>query len=516
MSRLPIQTRAFNWGFDKKIKIKHMKRFIINNKIVFLFCFAFLFSACDYWLDVAPEKDLIKDNFWKKTDDANSALAATYSCFRSGAIESLIWGEVRADMIMGFPNEYASIAGSDISATNKMVNWSTYYKTINLANTLMYYNNEVLKNDLSFTPKMKNGMDAEALFLRSLSYFYLVRVWKNVPLITSPSIADTSNFYPPISSEAEILKQVTSDLLKAKDLAYTTEFKSNPRYFVGRANKYSIMTLLADVYLWNQQYQKCIDYCDSVINSGLYALEPITTFFNIYNPGNSRESIFDLQFVDDGTEDQINPLFKSKENSAWVTFINLGNKRTVLSLNYNYSNVFQGVVDARSFNGKGPFFKYTNIALNNDLWRSPSGQRDPNISYYRYSDILLMKAEALNELGRIDEARSFVAPTAERGNPLIELFNVTDQNEMRKLILDERAREFVFEGKRWFDILRYGKRKNFQNKQVIAQILINNAESKSLDVLRSKVNDTMMYYLPIPYDEMKRNKNLKQNPFYER
>ena len=87
---------------------------------------------------------------------------------------------------------------------------------------------------------------------------------------------------------------------------------------------------------------------------------------------------------------------------------------------------------------------------------------------------------------------------------------------MRNAILDERAKEFSIEGKRWFDIVRAGKRNHFENKGIIADVILLQASELSLDVLRSKVNDTMMYYLPVPYSELTRNKKLKQNPFYER
>ena len=204
--------------------------------------------------------------------------------------------------------EYAKIAASNISPTNGVVNWSDYYKAINLANTLMYYDDEVFEKDKTFTQKMKDGIDAEALFIRSVSYFYLVRLWKDVPLVIEPSISDTSNLYIPKSTEKVVIHQIITDLLKAKDMAYTTEFMGND-YFYGRANKYSIMALLADVYLWNEQYDKCIEYCDLLINSGIYSLEESDTWFNIYYPGNSpKESIIELQY-DDNLDNQKNPIY---------------------------------------------------------------------------------------------------------------------------------------------------------------------------------------------------------------
>jgi hypothetical protein len=87
---------------------------------------------------------------------------------------------------------------------------------------------------------------------------------------------------------------------------------------------------------------------------------------------------------------------------------------------------------------------------------------------------------------------------------------------MRKAVLDERAREFIIEGKRWFDLLRAAKRNHFENKQLIIDMILSGADIKQQAVLRTKVYDTLSYYLPIPEHEIIYNQNLVQNPFYNR
>jgi starch-binding outer membrane protein, SusD/RagB family len=497
-----------------------MKKIHINSKIVVaLLLIALLVSACENWLDIAPEKNLIKNDFWKKTEDANSALAATYGALRDASLASFIWGEVRADIVRGFAGNYGSIGNSNIDPKNGVITWANYYNIINLANTLIYYENDVLANDKSFTPQMRDGIEAEARFLRSLSYFYLVRLWKNVPLVTRPSISDTCDIYPVldpengIGSEKQIIDYIISDLLKAKELAYTTEFQANPKYFKGRANKYSILALLADVYLWNEQYQKCVDCCNEIETSGLYKLmndpDP-SVWFTMYNPGNSDEGIFELQFLDDGSTNQVNPMFIFNLSIGGI-LINLGGN---IAFSYNnLPSVFSTPGDLR--NSIAPEKKYKGISYNSDLNRSNSSQRDAHIIYYRYADVLLMKAEALNELGDLIGAQNYVTKTTERAG-LQPITGVVDQTAMRKVILDERAKEFILEGKRWFDLLRNAKRNNFQDKKQLGDLLISLAPLQSQAILRSKINDENMYFLPVPYDELQHNKNLKQNPFYLR
>lgn len=466
-------------------------------------------SSCKDWLSIAPENDLIKEKFWSKTEDVNGSLAATYNAFRDAALESFIWGELRADLATfggSSFGSYASIAASDINPNNGVINWRNYYKAINLANTLMYYDKDVYEKDETFTLKMKNGVDAEALFIRSLSYFYLVRIWKDVPLVIEPSISDTSELFLPKTPEKVIIKQIIKDLLIAKDLAYRTEFRgdaAHPKYFNGRANKYSIMALLADVYLWDQQYQKCIDYCDSISNTGLYDLETYSTWFNLYNPGNSPvESIFEIQF-DDNLDDQENPIYYNLIPVAGQAQLTLTKNVTTL-LNKD---------DLRNCIPNNPLWKYRGIDLNSSVARSQNS-RDANMIYYRYADILLMKAEALTELDRFAEANSYVRLTLERAG--MTHTDITVKKDLRKAVLDERAREFLIEGKRWFDLLRAAKRNNFENKQIIIDMILSGADIKKQAVLRTKVFDTMSYYLPIPEHEIIYNQNLKQNPFYDR
>lgn len=486
-----------------------MFKYRIYRPITFAVLLMLALSSCQDWLSIAPENDLIKEKFWTKREDVDGALAATYNAFRGAALQSFILGEVRADMVTfgDLFGDYQKIAGSDINPTNGAANWREYYKAINLANTLMFYNKQVFEKDKTFTQKMMDGVDAEALFIRSISYFYLVRLWKDVPLVLEPSISDTSNLFLPKSKENVVIDQIIEDLLKAKDMAYTTEFRNdtrNPKYFNGRANKYSIMALLADVYLWDQQYQKSSDYCDSISNSGLFSLEPYDTWFDLYNPGNSKvESIFEIQF-DDNLESQENPMYYNLISGGGSTqmrpTVNLASKLTK--------------EDLRSCGLFGPIWKYAGISLNSPVFRS-SAQRDANIIYYRYADVLLMKAEALTELNRLSEANGLVREIADRAG--IVHIEIIVKEDMRRAILDERAREFVIEGKRWFDILRAAKRNNFEKKQIIIDMILAKATNIQMQaVLRTKVFDTMSYYLPVPEHEIRYNTKMEQNPYYDR
>lgn len=463
-------------------------------------------TSCEDYLTVAPENDLIKEKFWTKREDVYSALGATYNALREASLQSLIFGEVRADLVKftgGSFADYAKIGASNISPTNGKVNWKAYYSAINLANTLMYYDDEVFAKDQTFTKDMMDAVEAEALFIRALSYFYLVRLWKDVPLVLEASISDTTDLYKPKSPENVVIQQIIADLLKAKEMAYTTEYKGTA-YFYGRANKYSITALLADVYLWNEQYQKSYDACEEIINSGLYSLEDNETWFNIYYPGNSaKESIIEIQY-NDALDNQENPLYYELIPVSGSMGCDMNAKNINLILEKE---------DLRNFMGKGAPWKYRGKDALGLVSRT-STERDGHWIIYRFADILLIKAEAAIELGKFDVANNLIRETLLRaGMPYEEVY---DKELLRQEILDEKGREFMLEGKRWFDLLRAAKRNKFQKKQIIIDMILSGADIKQQAILKTKVYDTLSYYLPIAEHELIYNQNLVQNPYYDR
>ncbi len=482
-----------------------MKQYSYQDKIrtiLLLVIFLFGSTACNEWIDIEPENELIKQEFWKTGDDVLAVMAGTYDALRETTMKSLLLGEVRADHIIitgGNWGSYQQIGLNDIGETNGSVGWGSYYNTINLANTVMYYAPIMQELDLTLTDRILEGLEAEMLFVRSLSYFYLVRLWKEVPLVVTPTISDTVEFYVPKSTEEEVISQIVSDLKKASNQAYTNEFISDRAMYKGRANKYAIQSLLADVLLWKEDYEQCITYCDSIINTGLFSLEDNSVWFRLYNPGNSYyESIFEIQY-DDNLETQENPIYESLLN-------NLGVYLEVMP--------FDEDNDIRYVDGKGPLWKYIGRDETGRGTRTGS-QRDANFIYYRYADILMMKAEALAETGDLAGANNLLEQITRRAgvdfNPNFTLYG------FRKAILSERGLEFGGEGKRWFDVLRFAKKDGFQDPKVLQDILLNKAsDAKELAIMRSKVIDTMSYYLPIHYNELQNNKNLVQNPFYDR
>lgn len=476
----------------------------IKYPIIAFILFIGLFS-CNDWLDLEPENKLVQQEFWKKKEDVSAVMAAMYNAYRDCSRDLWIWGELRADMLVfggTSVGNFRRIAEGDIQANNGAINWSKFYNAINLANTILVFSEGVVPLDETFDSKTQKGYEAEALFIRSKAYFDMVRIWKEVPLVLQASNADTVSFSIPKSSEEEILSQIEKDLIKAKTFAFKDEFANNPEMYKGRANIHSINALLADVYLWGEQYQKCVEICDEIIASSKFQLQSENDWFYLYYPGNAPESIFEIQF-NELYEGEISPI-----SDFLIPVIGSGQ----VGLSPVAQSLF-GITDIRK-GDPNPFSKYQFQSIKPKLKRN-SNQRDVNIIYYRYADILLMKADALAELGLFSESNFYINEILQRAGlpPMNIEHNII---AFRSLILDERSKEFILEGKRWFDVLRYAKRNNFQNKNYIIQMILAGADVKQRPILRSKILDPMSYYLPIPQNELDFNPKLEQNPFYDR
>jgi starch-binding outer membrane protein, SusD/RagB family len=125
-----------------------------------------------------------------------------------------------------------------------------------------------------------------------------------------------------------------------------------------------------------------------------------------------------------------------------------------------------------------------------------------------------MKAEALSQIGNYDEALEIINEIRTRA--LMDPLSIsTSQEAFEDAILLERAREFAFEGKRWFDLLRMGRRNNFARKSKLIEVIIEKVPSTQKLVLASKLSNPFGWYFPIYYLELEKNVNLDQNPYYE-
>jgi hypothetical protein len=272
----------------------------------------------------------------------------------------------------------------------------------------------------------------------------------------------------------------------------------------GRATKSAVNALLADIALWQFKYDDCITYCNEIIGNEAYQLVHGSQWFTIFYPGNSLESILEFQF-EEGMG-QPNGLYD----------LTYDDERIKASI---FAQEMLGVSEQKrtggSFRSYDYFiWKYTGAAPDGVTVRSNSVLRDANWIVYRLADILLMKAEALNQLGNETDAFNIVNSIRLRAF-MPALSKPSGRSAMEDMILEERARELAFEGKRYFDLVRMGRRDNFQRKSAFIDRIIQNVTPSQRFVLATKLADPYGWYLPIHIDELEANINLVQNPYYQ-
>lgn len=496
------------------------------------------FSSCNSWLDNQPEGKIVLNDFWKSEADVDAMITTCYrSMIEVSYMERLfIWGELRSDNVTPSSafseNTIGKIEEANILPTNSYSDWSSFYKVINYCNLVLYWAPQVI--DPNFTASELRARESEALAIRSLTYFYLVRAYKNVPLVLTPSSSDNQNYQIPQSTEDEVLDQLEKDLLVAESKAVVSYSLS--KYNKGRFTKNSIRAILADIYLWRNKYADCVTYCDKLIAEPAYKLieADMNPFNRIFSMKNSAESIFELQFesANNFPNSMISSFYgnKTKEHGTFAAtdFICKGDKSDVFSYlplltdvrrkdNVGKSNAQEGFA---IFKYAGQSRQESSDGLNSTYYYRES-LNYPNWIIYRITDIILMKAEALVELDRSEADRigavHMVNLVYMRSNPTllntdtVKFDSQSTKSDMQERVLLERQRELMFEGKRWFDLLRVARRDGNTNK-LVDKVIRKYIENASM--VRSKMKDMNSLYWPINDTELKSNPTLVQNPYY--
>lgn len=494
----------------------------IYKHLLFLFLVP-LFISCEDALDLRPQDGIIREEFWKTKEDVQAAVIGAYSSLlnsppgvgdRPIPEQLFMWGELRGDMVLPTANasrDERDIATMNILPTNPLTNWSSFYRVINYCNTIIDLAPGAQERDPTFSQEELNGFIAEALAIRSYMYFTLARTFGDVPLKLQATIRDSDDFQIPKSSQQEVLEQVAADLEVAE--AKARESYGSIAATKGRFTTYAINAMQTDVYLWLGEYNKAIEAANKIINSGNFALIPANNswFTTVFAQGNSSESIFELQY---SLQNQ-NPFY-----NMFVERPRYNVAPTVLEEVFGINRDDPTLQDIRGERtsmvaSSATVYKYAGL---NETERKPRNESDTNWFIYRYADVLLMKAEALNQLGRGAEALSIIEEVRERAGA-IEMTEMSpsegDKAAITDYILAERARELAFEGKRWYDVLRNARRNNYERIDLIKNMAITSVPPELQQSVLAKLDNPNSHYLPIYFYELYANKALEQNPFYE-
>ena len=489
----------------------------MKSKIKYTILLLLLFGqySCNNWMNLLPPENLIRNEFWKSKEDVQTVLMGAYHSLASLNGSMFEYGEMRGDMVTydkNLSNNARNVIESNIYDDNSYCNWSNFYKVIDYANEVIKNAPLVRKVDDTYTDFQMKWDMSEAYWIRSLTYFYLVRIFKDVPLVLDPTESDNSKFYIPKTDGDEILKQMMSDLEENRQYA-TTDGYPTLQEIKGRATKAAYDALIADIALWLYDYNTCIQYANNVLSDKNYQMVPNVRWFDIFYPGNSLEGIFELQFDSQLRED--NALYGLTQHLSY----NYDPSEKAIEMfahEFGATELYrgEGISIKKYAENDWVIWKYIGSAPDGTSVRSSAEQASANWIIYRVADVVLMKAEALSQLGQFSQALDLINKIRERAD-VPDLTLPDSKNAYEDAILNERAHELAFEGKRWFDLLRMGRRDNYARKSDLVAIIVQNVPSTQKRILSTKLNNPLGWYMPIAKSELQRNPALVQNPYYK-
>ncbi|MDR1274717.1 MAG: RagB/SusD family nutrient uptake outer membrane protein [Odoribacteraceae bacterium] len=498
-------------------------------RVILLILGGFLANSCNSWLDVTPDSERLAEQYWQKKEDVHNTVMSCYVRMRDCLPKIVEWGELRADVFevrqeTSLENQ-TKLQRQNITPDNTITQWAPFYKMINSANAVIQYASLVLDRDPLFTEMELNQYQAEAKVMRALAYFYLVRTFGEVPLILNPYVTDRQELIQPKVAEEEILAQLLIDLrwsLKRLKTSHGEKWQTK-----GRATRWLCHALMADIYLWSEQYADCIEACNAMIaNEDLRLVASDfederyedEVWYDIFYPGLSDESIFELYF--DAENDQRNSLF------SWFDYSSSSRRYSlVTSLADEFKENDQDVRgENRTYYTTGwmGLWKYLGMQV---AGPSASGKRSTSVQsanwpVYRLAEAYLMRSEANLMLGNARQAAIDLNVIRQRAKVTTLREDVAEamtQKELLMELLKERKMEFIGEGKRWYDIVRTAKKSNFAlYKDDMVALLLNNIPVSERPIYLTRLSSNNSFFLPINKDEIDRCDGvLIQNPVYQ-
>lgn len=405
----------------------------------------------------------------------------------------MINGDVTADNAYAGGDNQANIQIDlfTVNSTNGNVgrDWSSLYSDIKNANEVLE-NVPNIKDAALDVGNRRNEILAEASTLRAYMYFNLVRLWGAVPLVLKTP-ASLSEMQPAKASVDQVYAQIIKDLEFAAANAKTTSANK------GIITKGVANALLAKVYASkpNPDWTKVLQYCDATIANGYSLFPNFNGLFNEANENNS-EAIWEMQY--DGWGGQ---------HGNWMPSVIVGTgwKRFCTPTN-DLVKAFDDEGDVIRKNASIYFSNATTEGWSDDYWAKSNypyinkyRADDKSNSYIiRLADILLLKAEALNEVSATGWSAAKTIVNQIRNRVSLGSTPAADQASMRLAIEKERRLELAFEGHRWFDLLRTNR-----------AIAVMNAQKNGVGAnLNYNVTPAKLYF-PIPQAELDRNPNAR-------
>lgn len=544
---------------------------------------------------ILPDDKIVDEDYWQNKEQVGYVVTNAYKALLSADVARnlIVWGSFRSDEMTYSPTVTATnsfreslveLYSHQPTSENSFNSWASLYSCINYCNIVMEKAPAVMEIDPNYTEGYYLADRSQMLSLRALCYFYLVRAFRDVPVTTEAYMSDSQEMNVPQSAPGTVIDNCINDLLEAEPNAISSTAYGDWRD-KGYFTKNSVWALLADMYLWRasvkrdvSDYQKCVEYCDKIIKAmddayfgfdkdeDIYHLYSADRYYSqIYgvNGQNSRESILELQFNSSNSNTGLCQMYyKWQNNNSTSGFVKAAPIYCTAGLNMPYATVGGTVKDYRYYEnaygvgGNDDSYHIRKFVAENGNGKQEADTRSEGRNYanynqnwivYRLTDIMLMKAEALVQIGGMND-ENFTPATDDNlkkafdlvqfvntracGEEVMKYDNYKDYNvmQMDNLVLEERARELCFEGKRWFDLLRFNYRHIKEDPQYYSTMAARgNVGPKNDDDMRAlatrkyaspgpmmaRIFSEANLYMPINKNELAVNGSLVQNPAYQ-
>lgn len=487
-------------------------------------------TACSSFLEIDPKNFMSSSTYFETEEDFEQAVNATYAQLRVVYNGAYIMGEMRSDnshYIFNNSNRgnlvREEIADFIDNPTAEPVyqKWQGNYKVI-------AYANEVISriDHAAFDEQKKNNLKGQAYFLRAFAYFDLVQYFGGVPLVIEPTGGSADDILQgqstlPRSSEEEVYAQIFEDGDVARGLLPPKSNQEKGRATIGAANM-----LLANAHVVRKNWEEAEGFLREIVNSSEYSL--LSDYASVFDPANKNnaESILEIQYMEGNIGLQstfsyqflpnlvdLTPVAGFRFNNQSIGGWNIPSDDLIEAYEEGDSrrdaSIVEGYLDGGTFVAQ-PFVKkyfYTPLAAPN----GSSANGNNNWPVYRYAETLLLLAECLNEQNK-DEAVTYINSVRDRAfGDEVSPIPYLGQALMREAIAQERRVELAFENKRWLDLVRTDKAIPVMTAYGAA--LKKSGDHPNLLPQTYQVNEDRLLF-PIPFDEIKLNPKLTQNPGY--
>lgn len=496
------------------------------------------FSSCENFLEEDPKDIISPSNFFNSEADARAAVNGVYAIMKNNAIYGQVgldaWYENGADVIG--PNRGWGIVANIANYTMNEGNASDIQQLMGIAQTwkdlyrIVLNTNIILANvegNENIPAPIRDEITGETLFLRALAYYHLTNLWGDVPYYREQLQIDEIGSLTRTDKEV-IIADILNDLARAEGLML--EVVPNDR--LGTASRWVASMVIAKIHLAQENWRAALDKSLEIINNSPHEL--LSDYGDVFDPANeyNAEIIWELDFQRDlislldqpfegrafaGNANWRPSMFAPRLRDEPMISSERGRLRELLAANGEAMNGTGLQVPLPDLANKFPMndlrrphniqdsyegvqlnFPYMPKMWNLDIATSPRFNHTDNRIVYRFSDVLLMAAEAENELNGPANAYQYINRVRARAFATPEEANISglNQSEFRQVLRDERKWELAGEGHRRLDLIRWG-------------ILLDVVRTTEYRVYTPAENIQPFHVLlPIPAEEINLNPNL--------